>query len=229
MDLLPRIVLCTLLALPTLGRAQTGDAPVASPEPSPPPLVTSPPDTQAPPSVGEIIPRDLEDERPRRPYLIVPRILLSSLAGTVAGAGGTFLGFLVGSGINDCDLFDDVCGDKTLYAYGIPTLIAAGSLSSLAVYGVGSLLDGRGSFLPTLLGGFVGAGASIAFQDLAGYGVILLIAPLSAVGAILGYEISGALWEPAPLPQQARSSLQVLPVLGLTPDGGVLGGLTGRF
>lgn len=203
---------------------------MALPEPSPPPLVTSPPAAQTPPPAGEIIPRDLEDERPDRPYLIVPRVLLGSLAGTLAAAGGTFLGFLVGSQINDCDLFDHVCGDDTLYAYGIPTLLAAGSLSSLAVYGVGNLLDGRGSFLPTLLGGFVGAGASIAFQDIAGYGVIVLIAPLSALGAILGYEISGALWEPTPAsPQRASTNIQMLPLLGLTPGGGLLGGLTGRF
>jgi hypothetical protein len=227
MRLLPRLVLGLLLVLPTLVHAQAADAPVVSPEASTPPLVTAPPESQAPPSAGEIIPHRMKQERPN---LVVPRVILGVLLGTAAATGGTVLGFLAGTQLTTCDVFDDICNGSDLVVLAAPMLLGATAFSTLTVYGLGSLLKGRGTLFSTLVGSVAGAGLGLVLLGTAGYAGLALMPPLAAIGALIAYEISDSSWEPEPSQALSASSpFQLIPVLGVTPGGGVLGGLTGRF
>jgi hypothetical protein len=141
-------------------------------------------------------------------------------------------GFLIGLQLEqDCNPFDDVCSSDEILVQTVPALLATGALSSLVVYGMGSALYGEGTLPTTLLGGFagttLGALLSIAVRS---YGAILVIPPLAAVGALIAYEISDSSWEREQAKARLGSSrLQWTPVVGVTPGGGVLGGLMGRF
>lgn len=141
-------------------------------------------------------------------------------------------GFLIGLQIEqNCNPFDDVCSGDEIFAQLAPALLLTGTVSSLVVYGMGSALYGEGALSATLLGGFAGTGLgavlSAAADTYTGY---LVIPPLAAVGALIAYEISDSAWER----EQAKAHLgssrpQWTPVVGVTPGGGVLGGLIGRF
>jgi len=237
MNLLARIALFLVLGLPALGNAQTADAPVLSSQATtPPPLVTVPPDSPPavqepapPPFRGQLLPPQWQSARPN---YFVPRLLAGTFLGTLAGAGGLVGGFLLGLQLEDsCDLFDDVCGTDKLIVQTIPALLGAGALSSLVVYGMGSALHGEGALPTTLLGGFAGTGLSVLLTfAIRSYNAILLIPPLSAVGALIAYEISDSDWEREQAKARLGSSgVQLAPVVSMTPGGGVLGGLVGRF
>jgi hypothetical protein len=101
----------------------------------------------------------------------------------------------------------------------------------MVVYGMGSALSGEGALTTTLLGGFAGTGLGALLSVAVGsYGAILAIPPLAAVGALIAYEISDSSWEREQSKASLGSSrLQWTPVVGVTPGGGVLGGLMGRF
>jgi len=236
MNFLTRMALLIVVGLPPLGNAQTADAPVSSAqEIPPPPLVTAPPEAPpaaqepAPPPQGELIPRTWQ---PQRPDYFVPRILAGTFLGTLAGAGGLLGGFLIGMELaQGCDLFDGPCSADEIFVQTLPAVVSTGLLSSLVVYGMGNAFYGEGELSATMLGGFAGTGIgmllSIASQSYAG---ILLIPPLAAIGAVIAYELSDTQWENEQ--QKARlgsTRVQWVPVVGVTPGGGVLGGLAGRF
>jgi hypothetical protein len=167
-----------------------------------------------------------------RPNYLVPRILAGTVLGTLAGTGGMVGGFLLGLGLAPgCDPFDDVCSGDEIFLQTSPALLATGLLSSVVVYGMGSALYGEGAITTTLLGGFAGAGlGALLTVAVANYGAILAIPPLAAVGALIAYEISDSSWEREQSKARLGSSrLQWTPVVGVTPGGGVLGGLMGRF
>jgi hypothetical protein len=227
MHLLARIALCLLVGLPTLGIAQTADAPVASREvQTPPPLISVPSKPEPPPSRGELIPRMRPEED--RPNLIVPRLLLGSVLGTAAGAAGGVLGLLISYHFEWCDEGIESSCDNEL-ATAVVTLAGIHTFSSLTVYGMGSLLGGRGTLGATLLGGVVGMAVSILPVAVIRFGV-LAIQPLTTLGALIAYEISDSHWEPEPeQTASANSGFQLMPVFSVTQGGGILGGLTGRF
>lgn len=228
MRLRVRAFMFALLAFPMLAAAQQPDAPVAaSQESTPPPLTGTAPAPVPPPSQGELIPHRLEQQKP---FPSAPRFVGEALVGTVAGAGGGILGYLVGSPLTKCNIFDDVCDGGEAFSVVVPTLAGVGLFSSLAVYGVGSLLDGRGTLSSTMMGGFVGTGLGLLATALVGYGGILAVPPLAAIGALIAFEDSGAPREPEGVKLSlAGTGLQMVPVLGTTPQGGFIGGLAGRF
>jgi hypothetical protein len=237
MNLLTRIALLLVVAGPAVVKAQSEEAPVPPAQVStPPPLVTAPPEPPsepqepAPPSArGESL--SLQWKSPR-PNYFVPRILTGTVLGTLAGTGGLVGGFLLGLGLApDCDPFDDVCSDGEIFLQASPALLATGILSSVVVYGMGSALHGEGDVITTLLGGFAGAAAGVMLTlAVANYSGILSIPPLAAVGAVIAYELSDSSWEREQAKARLGSSrLQWTPVVGVTPGGGVLGGLLGRF
>jgi hypothetical protein len=165
-----------------------------------------------------------------RPNLVVPRIILGTLLGTAAATGGAVLGFLAGSSLTTCDVFDDICNGSESLVITAPTLLGAAAFSTLTVYGLGSLLKGRGTLFATLVGSAMGTGLGLVLMGTAGYVGLALMPPLAAIGALIAYEISDSYWEPEPgQALSASSPFQMIPVLGVTPGGGVLGGLTGRF
>jgi hypothetical protein len=101
-----------------------------------------------------------------------------------------------------------------------------------SVYFTNRFLGGRGEFLPTLIGALagsaVGGSMGVSTSNLTILFVGLAVGPI--IGAALGYELSHALSvEPNGPGPQAHAALQVMPVLGATPKGGLLGGLAGRF
>ncbi len=202
------------------------DAPVT--DPTPPPLVTAPAEQPPTPPIrrGFSPWRKPRGEEPSGYF--VPRLLLGSILGTATGAGGGTLGYFFGDQFGDCNLFDGPCRDP--FPIIVATLVGVGTFSSLTVYGVGSVFEGRGDFLYTLLGGAVGTGVGVLMVGAAGYGGILLMPPLAAIGALIAFEVTHSQhWsEPARAPL-TRAGLQLVPVMGVTPGGGVLGGLTGRF
>lgn len=243
MNLLALLALLVVVGLPAVGNAQAADATApSSQEAPPPPLITAPPEPspaeQAPaaekapsdrPFKAQLLPPEWQK---RRPNYFAPRLLAGTVLGTLAGTGGLVGGYLLGVALNnDCDIFDDVCGSETLFAQVAPALLATGLLSSLTVYGISNALYGKGSLTATLLGGSAGTGLGVLLMfAIHSYGGILAIPPMAAIGAIIAYELSDSEWER----EQTKAwlggaSVQLVPVVGMTPGGGVLGGLVGRF
>ncbi|MFL5349363.1 MAG: hypothetical protein ACJ8AT_31570 [Hyalangium sp.] len=172
---------------------------------------------------AELIPHRLEQEKS---FPAAPRFMVEALVGTAAGAGGGVLGYLLGLQLTNCNPTDDVCGAGS----ALPPVVGVGLFSSLAVYGVGSLLDGRGTLLSAMMGGAAGTGLGLLSTAMFGYGGLLAMPPLAALGALIAFEVSGASREPERVQLSlAGTGLQLVPVLGTTPQGGFLGGLAGRF
>lgn len=225
MNLLARIALLLVVGVPTLGSAQPEDAPAPSAEvTTPPPLLTAPPDSPLaaqepapPPFRGGLLPPQWKSPRPN---YFVPRLLAGTFLGTLAGVGGLIGGFIIGLQLEQgCNPFDDVCSGDEMLVQAAPALLATGALPSLVVYGLGSALHGEGALSTTLLGGFAGTGlGALLSVALGSYAGLLAIPVLAAAGAVIAYEIS-----------DAGSRVQWTPVVGVTPGGGVLGGLIGRF
>jgi hypothetical protein len=241
MNLPVLLTLLVVVGLPMVGNAQAADAPApASEATTPPPLITAPPVTppaeqepaaeQAPsdrPWRGQLLPPEW---KPDRPNYTVPRVLAGTLLGTLAGTGGLIGGFLIGVSLTpDCDPFDDVCSSDEIFLQSMPALITTGLLSSLAVYGINSVLYGHGALTTTMWGAFLGTGAGallmVASQSYAG---LVLIPPAAAIGAIIAYELSDTEWEKEQVKAHG-ARVQLVPVVGMTQGGGVLGGLAGRF
>jgi hypothetical protein len=169
---------------------------------------------------GEIIHRYTGSERPR-----APRVMVEVLGGSVGALAGTTVGFLAVLPFA-ASICQESC-NHPIWATAAGTGAVIGM--SLGVYAGGSLVHGEGSFWLTLGGGVAG----VAFS---GWGLTRLVdfdmdyLPLFALppvlGAILGFELShdrhSARWAGA-------SDVRVMPVLAVGRDGGVLGGLAGRF
>ncbi len=230
-------MLCLALLASSLGFAQTpAESPPSSSESplSPPPLVPAPEQTEPLPPPGESIPYpyrpSVEEQDTSR------RILLEALAGggtgIVAGIAGALSGvLLVGNKCTDGSCIIPILGSMSLgVVLGTP----------LGVYGVGRAMDGHGTYWAalggTVLGSLAGLGLGAAFSSIGSGNAVLTLISLIAgpvTGAILGYELSNASTPPTPLPPMGSDSsapgFQCVPVLGVTPTGGILGGLAGRF
>lgn len=225
MHSLIRLALCLLVWLPAAVYAQPVDAPTA------PPLITAPPELEAPPALqGELIPRQrLPGQEEGERLMIIPRIVLGTLLGSVASTGGAIVGAFASYGFSDCASHEGSCDEVGAI---VPPLLGAWSFSSLTVYGIGRWMSGQGRLLPTLLGGAVGTGVGAAlWTRISGPDALSwlgLVAP--AIGALVGFELAHAFWEPEPgQALNARTGLQVVPVLGVSGMGSVMGGLTGCF
>jgi len=223
------LLLCLLVALPTVGYAQAEQPPApASDAPTLPPLVTAPDEPEAPeePPPGETISRE-RTLGELRPDNLGPRLLLGPVVGSVGTSGGVILGFILGAIVSGCAPFDGECEPFALIVPGIGMGWIMGSVS---VYAMGSVLSGEGSLWPTMLGGAAGMTTGLAALAASGGLTWYSVPLLTAVGAVIGYEISNAFVRAGrPSRRDEFSGLQVLPVVGRTPEGGILGGLVGRF
>jgi hypothetical protein len=223
---LARLGLLLLLWLSALAHAQPVEAPPpASDAPTLPPLVTAPEEPEEPPK-GELIPRRRVPAQ-EASDLFVPRLLLGPLLGGVAASCGAALGLFLGVTVTRCDVFEGGCDDVALL---VPTVVGGLAAGSLGVYGMGSFMNGQGQWLPTLLGTALGMGLGIVAVA-ASSGTAWFALPLvTGMGAVAGYEISHSLQSSAQEEdEEARAGLLLMPVLGRTPEGGLLGGLAGRF
>jgi hypothetical protein len=219
------LLLMLSVLLPAQGMAQT-----------PPPLVPAPtteepypPEAQDPESDGapedEIIPR--ESTPSESAGLKVPRIMLELLGGSVLG----LIGGVPGAVLAVSEAFCDGCGSDGEFLLGVSLSFAGLTVgSALGIKGLGSLLDGEGRFLSTLVGtslgalGGLGLGLIIAFSA----GSELWFVPVLAgpiVGGIIAYENSHA----AALRERSAPETTVVPVVSVSPRGGIIGGLAGRF
>lgn len=219
--LLPTVLLCVLL--PLSARAE-------APQTTPPPLVPAPeePDTAQAPE-GELIPRprpssaDSESWRARR----VPLQLL----GGTAAAGAVMLMTVGIFSIDpqDCDGF--FC-EPSLFLLGL----GAGAFGltigpPLAIWGIGKALDDRGRFWATLGGGALGTLTSIlSLAVLAGRASPEVNIALTGLWPVLTTMLVYELTRRGPAPSEAvDSGPQVLPVVGMSQHGGLVGGLVGSF
>jgi hypothetical protein len=186
--------------------------------------MTAPAESKAPPH-GELVPqRRVTEQKEDYP---VGRFLANTAVGTAATVVGAAVGVALLITLTDCSPFEGGCHDAVTLA---PIALAGGLSGTAAVFGVGHLLNGRARLEPTLLGGAVGTGASLLLYAMSN-GEAVLIMPLPPViGAAIAYELSNAgersRVEPA---VPASGGLQLMPVVGRTPEGGILGGLVGRF
>jgi hypothetical protein len=187
--------------------------------------MTAPAEPEAPPH-EELVPQRpvTEHEAPEYP---APRFLLNSVVGSAATIGGAAVGGALLIIFSDCSPFEGLCSEELTLA---PMILGGWAASSVSVYGMGNWLNGRGNLMPTMIGGAVGTGVSILIYVTSRGEAIYAMMPLPAIGAAIGYELSNA-HERAQL-EQARPvgvGLQLMPVVGRTPEGGILGGLVGRF
>jgi hypothetical protein len=218
------LALFCLLPGAVLAQEAPPDAPVAAPplvpapevvEPEPEPVLPGPPAAPA-----------VEKEEAVHP---APRVLLETLAGGAGSATGGLLGGIVGLVVSDCAIVAGDCSAAALFAL---SGIVLGSAAS--TYLAGRLMNGRGGFLGTLIGSAVGTGAGLLLlaSNAGGDGTVGLSALLAlpAVGAVGGYELSGLMDDPARFSMTVTHEAPTLvPVIGTTPRGGFMGGLSGRF
>jgi hypothetical protein len=227
----PRLALLLLMLsvlLPIQALAQT-----------PPPLVPAPTQEEPSPS-GEEYPEfeeEPQDERiprewarPESSGLKVSRIMLELLGGATLGIVGGVPGAALAVGAAFCD----GCGSTGGFLAGVALSFAGLTVgSALGIKALGSLLDGEGRFLSTLAGSSLGGLAGLGLGMIIGFaaGSELWFIPVLAgpiVGGIIAYESSHAdslqkhSAEPPP-------EVSVIPVFSVSPRGGIIGGLVGRF
>ncbi|MBN1209021.1 MAG: hypothetical protein JXB05_29455 [Myxococcaceae bacterium] len=223
----PRLLLCLVLFASSLSLAQAPDN--APPPSSPPPLVPAAEQPQEAPPAGEIIPRDYRAPRPPSPPFALGRVTLGLVGGTLGGAmlGGVGSLLLIGSagGCSEDCLSGAVILAAPLAALGV----------SIGVYAAGRAMRGNGGFLASLGGTAVGLGAGALISEATDGALTAPLLILPVVGAVIGYEMSHS---PEPLPpewsgvsggESASAGLQLVPLFGATPRGGLFGGLLARF
>ncbi len=153
--------------------------------------------------------------------------MLGSFTGLLLGLVGTVPGIFIIAQEIDCD----GCGIDAATEVGALLGITGMSVgAALGVKLIGSLFDGEGRYLHTVLGAGLGAGAGIraalALSKTEGLWAIPLITS-TVLGAVIGYELSNSN-EHDRMAAEARS-VTVLPSMVVSPSGGIVAGLVGRF
>lgn len=240
-----RLVLCVTLLVSGRGFAQTSEewTPYTPPaaEATPPPLVPaaplspppSAPKPAEPPPKGELIPRRLPGLKGESDQAAL-RLVITPWSGVIMGMAGIIVGFVptvvlaapfcAGSRSND--------GPQCAIAIGTTLAVSYSVGVTLGISIVGRMTGGEGdgmmTFFGALAGAAVGAGIGVATQSTAGLILGMALAPV--LFAATAYEISHYVARQSPgVEFQARSRPRVMPVVGVTPRGGLLGGLAGRF
>lgn len=182
---------------------------------------------------GEFFHYQYKYETEDSPALVFPRIVAEVFGGVLGGVGMGIVGLLVGvSALEDVSCGSgEVCAATIL----IITLPAVFVGIPLGVQYAAESLGGRGEFLPSLAGTLLGTWAGVLYglsQDGGGYlAVGLSVGPL--LGAVIGYEISHAMNTSRSYQARAGGAsahgVQVAPLIGATPRGGFLGGLSASF
>jgi hypothetical protein len=105
--------------------------------------------------------------------------------------------------------------------------------TALGIVGGASLVDGQGSYWPTVAGtalgtlsGIVLAIALLAAEEAALIPIPIIVSPV--IGGMIGYELSHSSASERTA-QLAAPGTRILPVISVHPSGGILGGLVGSF
>ncbi|WP_163995808.1 hypothetical protein [Pyxidicoccus caerfyrddinensis] len=167
---------------------------------------------------------------PEPPGRVAGRVLLESMGGAVGGVGGAFVGMVATLPIGGLGCDGDVCDGSGLVG---GALVGWSLGAALGVYGSGSLLDGRGRFLPTVgLGLLAGsAAAGLYMSDVGAEQVFPLLIVLPLATSIVTYEVTSSWAQPEPRTLAASSrgtGMWWTPTVGVSSRGGTLG-LMGRF
>jgi hypothetical protein len=165
--------------------------------------------------------------------------MLETAGGSTGELGGLivslFLSYPLHANVFCVFALDDDCAPGSTQR-GFAVVLASMSVGeTLGVFLSGTLSGGQGQLLPTIGGAALGTGTGLLFAaaNRRAESAPLLISALVAptVGAILGYEVSAAFSstdEPEP-PLRPESSLRLIPVMGSSPGGGLIGGVAGHF
>ncbi|WP_216620493.1 MULTISPECIES: hypothetical protein [Myxococcus] len=215
-----RPILLTLL-LPALALAQPADDAPRMPEP-----VTA---TQQRHAVGRPSPASPRMHPSQdAPFPLGARLVGETVGGALMGASGlavTFLGGVLVSDRVSCG-YSECRSGRNLSL--ISASIGMGLGAASGVYLGGSLMDARGGFLPTLLGGLVGTAAPlavVALSDEASWAVLTTTFAVPVATSILAFELSHGAYERR---RQQERPIVMVPTVSLAPGGGALG-LAGRF
>lgn len=175
---------------------------------------------------AEIIPRERDSSgKPKREGLrIITETFFGFTLGLVGIAPGAYLAFAQAAS----DSSDSGSGVGPI-ALGFVGVTAG---ATLGVFGGGTLWGGEGRFSATLLGATLGAfagaflaiPAALAIQG--GWVVPVLLSPV--IGALIGYESSNTQEQEAKA-AQAGTQVEMVPLMGVRPSGGLVAGLAGRF
>jgi hypothetical protein len=215
-----RLMLCLALLGSSVGFAQAAHSVPEQPEEAPP--------------RGASIPYNYQPQSAKpAPFPVGPRILLEIVASTASGAvlsaAGLAAGELAsGSGCRlELDCAPALLGMTAGLLFGTP----------LGAYYVGRLVGGQGSYWASVLGTFTGTVMGVVggvVLVLVGHPKLaitsLVVGPVA--GAVIAHELTYSAWQPIPQERDrsaADARFQILPLAGITPDGGILGGFAGRF
>jgi hypothetical protein len=222
------MLLCALL--PLQGLAQVSPPPLIS---APSATEEAPPDSQATPSgeedapQGELIPHKWTPQGRRSDRA---RTVLQVVAGTLLGAAGTLPGLLLIDDSVDCD--DSGCGINTGMFFGGLGMSISGMIlaTTFGIAGVGGLMEDEGHLLATLAGTALGtlAGLGLGFLAILTYAPLAIIALAGPViGGLIGYQ--HAYDAPRASRWSGSTGAVWMPVVGVSPSGGIIAGLAGGF
>jgi hypothetical protein len=232
------LLCCLLLPLQALAQAQPPDEVILGPV-SPPPLLPAPdaPAQEEPTPVeptdepeGEIIPPAKNATRGSG-ATASSRVPVGILLGTVGGALGSLPGLLI---VSDELCLDSCSGDSGGLWAGFG--LALGGLflgTAFTITQVGYWMDGQGRFGLTLLGVVMGSltgvlvGVAVAAGAGAAGAIPMLLGP--AVGGAIAYEISDSSARSEAADADGPEPRIILPMMTVSPRGGIIGGLVGTF
>lgn len=223
---------CLLFPLQSMAQAQPSSEPLGPV--SPPPLLPAPgaPEEgqEAPPEQSGDEYGSLEERDTASPGSPAVRIPVGILLGTLGGVIGALPGTTI--------LFEDFCLDcseaSDQVVFGLLVGMAGMTLgSAVAVNLSGDWLGGQGTFGSTFVGallgmlGGLGAGGAVVAAGSGEAGLIVaLMGP--AVGGVLAYELSDTHERRMALSAMA-SKPRVVPMVTVSKQGGLIGGLVGIF
>jgi hypothetical protein len=218
-----RFAVLLVVLVPFLGQAQDFSAPSDSPL-APPPLVSAPQGSMPEHPHGARLLTEDEEEG------------LSQEVRIGLEAGMSLVGAVLGGYLGDAGAH--LVHPKWDIRFYASMVLASGTLvMTTAVYGAGTLAGGRGRFLPTLLGGVLGAvlpgvlysTGMLTTRTPNEVALLGLLGLVGLAGPVVGYELSHSA---APAPKRpgpsASTGPRVYPVLSASTEGGTLG-LVGQF
>ncbi len=169
------------------------------------------------------------------------RVALETVAGSAGELAGLISAFPLGIPFHAsivCVLSDDNgdCEPGPRRRGYLVTILTISVGETLGVYGAGALAGGDGRLLPTIGGTALGTGAALAVfsasKDADFIPGMVASSVLPTLGAVLGYELSAAFHRDEALSLESprsRSSLRLVPVMGRSSAGSLMGGLAGQF